>query len=328
VLQNCIDAGLVGGEGFAVDASVVKADASRQRFRNDDDDWGCGPGVRDYLDGLQVEDPVAVTPPKRVSPTDPQARWTAAPGGLAFYAYSTNYLVDTDAGIIVDVEATPAHRTLEVQSTKTMIERVEERVGLKTQRLIGDTAYGTAEILGWMVEDKGIEPHVPLWEKAERKDGTFSRSDFMYDAEADEYTCPAGKRLKQYWTTGRQPRDGMVMGETLRYHALKKDCEGCALKERCCPNTLRRKVTRSVHEAARDVARAVAQSPDYRRTRRQRKQVEMLFAHMKRVLKMDRLRLRGLKGAQDEFLLTATAQNLRRMAKYLGTGPPGIPEMA
>jgi transposase len=325
VLQSCIDAGLVGGEGFAVDASVVKADAGRQRQRNDDDDWGSGPGVRDYLDGLQEDD--AVAPPKRISPTDPQARWTAAPGGPAFYAYSTNYLVDTDAGIIVDVEATPAHRTLEVQSAKTMIERVEERVALKTQRLIGDTAYGTAEILGWMVAAKGIEPHVPVWEKAERKDGTFSRSDFSYDAAADEYTCPAGKRLKQYWTTGRQPRDGMVKGETLRYHALKRDCQACALKERCCPNTLRRKVTRSVHEAARDVARAVAQTPDYRRTRRQRKQVEMLFAHMKRVLKMDRLRLRGLKGAQDEFLLTATAQNLRRMARYLGTGPPGIPEM-
>ena len=83
-----------------------------------------------------------------------------------------------------------------------------------------------------------------------------------------------------------------------------------------------------MHEAARDVARAVAQTPAYRRTRRQRKQVEMLFAHMKRVLKMDRLRLRGIKGAQDEFLLTATAQNLRRMARYLGTGPPEIPEMA
>jgi hypothetical protein len=179
-----------------------------------------------------------------------------------------------------------------------------------------------------MVEEKGIEPHVPVWEKAERKDGTFSRSDFRYDAAAEEYTCPAGKRLKHYWTTGRQPRDGMVKGETLRYHALKKDCEGCALKERCCPNTLRRKVTRSVHEAARDVARAVAQTPAYRQTRRQRKQVEMLFAHMKRVLKVDRLRLRGLKGAQDEFLLTATAQNLRRMAKYLGTGPPKLPEMA
>ena len=179
-----------------------------------------------------------------------------------------------------------------------------------------------------MVEDKGIEPHVRVWEMAERKDGTFSRSDFRYDAINDQYTCPAGKLLKKYWTSGRQARSRMDQGTTLRYHSLKQDCEGCTLKEQCCPNTHRRKVTRSVHEASRDVARAVAQTPDYRKTRRQRKQVEMLFAHMKRVLKMDRLRLRGIKGAQDEFLLTATAQNLRRMAKYLGTGPPEIPEMA
>jgi len=327
VLQSCIDAGLVGGEGFAVDASVVKADASRQRHRGDDDDWGSGPAVRDYLDGLQEDDPVPVTPPKKVSPTDPQARWTAAPGGPAFYAYSTNYLVDTDAGIIVDVEATPAHRTLEVHATRTMIERLEDRFAMKTKKLIGDTAYGTAGILGWMVEEKGIEPHVPVWEKGERKDGTFSRSDFSYDAERNRYTCPKGKHLLRYRRPGNQHRVRVGKDGLINYHASKADCGSCSLKEVCCPNTPARKVKRSVHEAARDVARAVAQTPDYRRTRRQRKQVEMLFAHMKRVLKVDRLRLRGLKGAQDEFLLTATAQNLRRMAKYLGVGPPGIPEM-
>ena len=76
--------------------------------------------MREYLDGLEEDDPVPVAKPKKISPSDPQARWTAAPGGPAFYAYSTNYLVDTDAGIIVDVEATPAHRSLEVQSTKTI----------------------------------------------------------------------------------------------------------------------------------------------------------------------------------------------------------------
>ena len=329
VLQSCIDAGLVGGEGFAVDASVVKADASRQRHHQDDADWsGGGPAIREYLDGLEEDDPMPVAPPKKVSPTDPQARWTAAPGGPAFYAYSTNYLVDTDAGIIVDVEATPAHRTLEVQSTKTMIERVEERLALKTKKLIGDTAYGTAEFLGWMVNDKAIEPHVPVWEKGERKDGTFSRSDFAFDEAADHYTCPNGKQLKRYQRTFNPPRSGIGKDQTIRYRAEQRDCEACAYKEQCCPNTARRTVPRSVHESARDVARAVARTEGYRRSRRQRKQVEMLFAHMKRVLKVDRLRLRGLSGAQDEFLLTATAQNLRRMAKYLSTGPPGVPEMA
>jgi len=100
-----------------------------------------------------------------------------------------------------------------------------------------------------------------------------------------------------------------------------------ASKMECCPNAAAKILVRSVYESARNVAREVRKTPAYRKTRRQRKQVEMLFAHMKRILKMDRLRLRGLSGAQDEFLLTATAQNLRRMAKYLGTGPPGIRQM-
>ena len=328
VLQSCIDAGLVGGEGFAVDASVVKADASRQRHHEDDDDWGGGPAIREYLDGLEEDDTIAIAIPKKVSHSDPQARWTAAPGGPAFYAYSTNYLVDTNAGIVVDVEATPAHRTLEVQSTKTMIERVEDRFAMKTKKLIGDTAYGAAEFLGWMVNEKNIEPHVPIWERGERTDGTFSRSDFHFDEEADQYTCPNGKELKRNRRAFRNSRNGITKENTIHYRSLKGDCEACPLKQRCCANTPYRKVTRSVLEAARDVAREVAKTPAYRRTRRQRKQVEMLFGHMKRILKVDRLRLRGLTGAQDEFLLTATAQNLRRMAMYLGKDPPAASEMA
>ncbi len=328
VLQRCIEAGLVRGEGFAVDASVVKADASRQRHHDDDDDWGSGPGVREYLDGLQGEGSASPTPPKRLSATDPAARWTAAPGGPAFYGYSTNYLVDTAAGIIVDVEATTALRSHEVASTKTMIERVKDRFGVETKCLIGDTAYGTAEFLGWMVNEQGIEPHVPVWEMGERSDGTFSRSDFVFDAANELYTCPNGKELKRFRRPFKVPRTGITKSNEIKYRASKRDCAACPMKQQCCPNAEIRKVVRSVHESARDVARAVRRTPEYRRTRRQRKQVEMLFAHMKRILKMDRLRLRGLSGARDEFLLTATAQNLRRMAKYLGTGPPGIRDFA
>ena len=330
VLKRCMDEGLVGGEGFAVDASVVKADASRQKHHEgDDDDWGGGSrAINEYLDALNGADPPAVTPAKKVSQTDPMARWTAAPGGPAYYAYSTNYLVDTEAGIIIDVEATPALRSQEVQSTKVMIERVKDRFNLETRRLIGDTAYGTAEFLGWMVNEKGIEPHVPVWDKGKRTDGTFSRSDFIFDEDNDQYSCPNGKPLKRFRRNFKQPRTGVTKSNEIKYRARKIDCAACPLKEQCCPNTDFRKVVRSIHESARDVARAVRQTPDYRRTRRQRKQVEMLFAHMKRILKMDRLRLRGISGARDEFLLTATAQNLRRMAKYLGTDPPDICVMA
>ena len=326
VLRRCIDEGLIGGEGFAVDASVVKADASRQRHHeDDDDDWGGGSrAIGEYLDALH-EDGSSIappSPPKRVSQTDPLARWTSAPGGPAYYAYSTNYLVDTKAGVIVDVEATPANRTQEVASTKTMIERVKERFDLSAKKLIGDTAYGTAEFLNWMVNEQSIEPHVPVWEKSKRDDGTFSRSDFHYDETDDSYTCPNGKRLHPRRRNFRKLREIPARDGHIRYRASVHDCRVCPLRPRCCPNAPARKITRSVHESARDVARAVAQRPDYRITRRHRKKVEILFAHMKRVLKVDRLRLRGISGARDEFLLTATAQNLRRMAKLLGTGPP------
>jgi hypothetical protein len=218
----------------------------------------------------------------------------------------------------------PAHRSQEVWSTKVMIERVKDRFGLDIKKLIGDTAYGTAEFLNWMVNDKGIEPHVPVWDKGKRIDGTFSRTDFVFDEDNDHYTCPNGKELKRFRRNFKVPRTGVTKSNEIKYRARKIDCAACPLKERCCPNVESRRVTRSIYESARDVARAVRQTPDYRRTRRQRKMVEMLFAHMKRILKMDRLRLRGMSGARDEFLLTATAQNLRRMAKYRSTDPPEI----
>jgi hypothetical protein len=94
------------------------------------------------------------------------------------------------------------------------------------------------------------------------------------------------------------------------------------MKAKCCPNTSFRKIARSVHEAARDVARRIAATPEYVRSRHERKKVEMLFAHLKRILKLDRLRLRGMSGATDEFTLAAAVQNLRRLAKFTSQGPP------
>ena len=331
VLRRCMSEGLVGGEGFAIDASVIKADANRARGVPGSEsaqwrkDTAASRAVREYLDALEDNNPSddegeSPQPPstgKNVSLTDPAARWTAAPGGPAFYAYSTNYLIDLDAGIIVDVEATPAHRTQEVESTKTMIDRVEQRFGLKPDRLVGDTAYGTAPMLGWMVQDKGIEPHVPVWDKTERKDGTLSSSEFVWDAHANQYRCPQGHALLSDRRAFTKPRDHITKDETIVYRASQHDCTGCPMKQRCCPNTPARKIRRSLYEDSRNVARELATTPQYKQSRRDRKKVEILFAHLKRILKLDRLRLRGLTGAHDEFLLAATAQNLRRMAKRL-----------
>jgi len=322
VLRRCMTEGLVGGEGFAIDASVVRADANRARGVPGEEalNWKSGTGapraVREYLAGLEAANPID-TPPKSVSLTDPAARYTAAPGGPAFYAYSTNYLVDVDAGIIVDVEATPALRTDEVNATRTMIDRVQERFDLKPSRLIGDMAYGAAELLGWMVHEKAIDPHVPVWDKTQRHDQTLSSGDFQWDEQADEYHCPQGHVLRSQWRSFKNLRTHVTKADTIIYRSSRSDCATCPIKAHCCPNTPTRKIARSVHESARDVARDIAKTNVYKQSRKDRKKVEMLFAHLKRIMKLDRLRLRGLSGARDEFLLAGAAQNLRRMAKWL-----------
>jgi transposase len=328
VLQRCMNEGLVGGEGFAIDASVVKADAARAGGIPGAaiDYRALGPrqasrAVSEYLEGIEA-DGRPETMRKNISITDPAAEWTCAPGGPAFFAYSTNYLVDVRVGVIVDVEATSAHRTKEVNATRTMIDRVERRFALKPTRLIGDMAYGAAALLGWMVNDKAIEPHVPLWDRTQRTDDTLSSNDFRWDEERDEYRCPQGWALRTDWRTFRNPRSRITKADTLLYKSRQSDCASCPMKTRCCPNTPIRKIHRSIHEPARDVARAVAKTRLYKQSRKDRKKVEMLFAHLKRIMKLDRLRLRGPTGAHDEFLLAATAQNLRRMAKRLCPLPP------
>jgi hypothetical protein len=171
-----------------------------------------------------------------------------------------------------------------------------------------------------MVQDKGIAPHVPVWDRSERKDGTLSSSEFVWDEQANEYRCPQGHALLSDRRQFTKPRDRITKAGTILYSASQHDCTGCPTKQQCCPNMPNRRIMRSVHERSREVARELADTPQYKQSRRDRKKVEMLFAHLKRILKLDRLRLRGLTGAHDEFLLAATAQNLRRMARRLFEG--------
>ena len=195
-----------------------------------------------------------------------------------------------------------------------MIDRVKKRFGIKPDKFIGDTAYGTGEMLNWMLEEREIEPHVPVWDKSGDRLGLFAISDFSWDERADEYVCPAGKPLQRNRRNFTTPRSGVNKDNTTTYSASKSDCTSCSLKQQCTPITPARRIKRSIYERSRERAREIVETPGYTQSRKDRKKVEMLFAHMKRILKVDRLRLRGMSGARDEFLLTATAQNLRRMA--------------
>lgn len=323
VVERCLREGLVGGKGFAVDASLIAADANKQRsvpgeeWKVDPPGAEAGHAVREYLATLDdaAFGAASEVTPKFISPSDPAAQWTGAHKGHAFFAYATNYLIDTDHAIILDVEASRAIRQAEVGASRTMLDRTAERFGLKPQSLAADSAYGSAENLAFLVKQRGIAPHIPVFDKSNRTDGTLSRSDFAFDPDLDRYTCPAGKHLVQFHRTYATPRSGITKEGTRIYRASKRDCDACEFKPRCCPNTPARKIPRDLDEDARDVARALARTPAYERSRHRRKKVEMLFAHLKRILRLGRLRLRGPCGARDEFLLAATAQNLRKLAK-------------
>ena len=184
------------------------------------------------------------------------------------------------------------------------------------------TAWASARSGAWLAEEKGIEPHIRVFDKSARRDGTFERADFVYDHADDSYICPGGKRLRQRRKVYREPRPFVDENGLMRYRASKLDCDACGLKQRCTPNMPARKILRSIHEGARDLARDLALTDAYRTSRRERTKVEMLFAHLKRILKLDRLRLRGPNGAKDEFLLAATAQNLRKLAKLIPIPQP------
>jgi transposase len=212
-VARCIEEGLVSGQRMAIDASLIEADANKQNSTPKEDwdatriDLADAPrAVREYLDTLDEAafGAASEVQPKFTSHSDPASQWTAARKGPAFFSYSDNYLIDTDHGVIVDVEATRSIRQAEVGSTKTMLKRVKAKFDLHPERLIADTAYGTGPMLGWLV-DRKIAPHIPVFDKSGRNDGTWTGADFEWDAENDQYVCPEGHELKQFRRNSSDP---------------------------------------------------------------------------------------------------------------------------
>ena len=319
IVRQCMDAGLVKGEGFAVDASVIEADASRfQRVEGSEVEWSedqrARRAVREYVAALESENP-PINPrqkPKAMSPTDPTAAWTTRGRNKVMFGYSLNYLIDMDTSVIVDVEATPTRISKEVDATETMIERSKRRFGLKPDYIAGDVAYGTGEMLGWLVEH-GIDPHIPVWDQSKvAPEGKLTRADFAYDGDRDVYICPTGKLLT---TSGRVDNTS-----TLKYLAKRSDCAQCPLKPRCTTGRERR-LSRDVNQAARDYTQKLMETEAYSQSRTRRKKIETLFGDVKHNLGLTRLRLRGITGAKDEFLLMATVQNIKRLAKLAAIPP-------
>jgi transposase len=313
IVRRCLEVGLVEGENLAVDGTMVGANASQgSRVPREklEEAAQVSRTVREYLAELEQVNPVSDV--ETISTTDPDAVW-ATKGGPAMMAYYDNYLIDTGSRVILDVEATPALSRQEMLAAHRMVERVE-KFGLRPESLGADKAYGSGEFLAWLLS-RGVQPHIPVIDRRHQTGGHFTRDQFRYDSAENVYYCPEGKRLRY------RGQHRTVRGSS--YCSTAAQCQGCPQKQRCTP-TAYRKLFIHWDEPAREVARSLVGTPAYERSRRARYKIEALFAELKQRMRMQRVRLRRLWNVSEQFLLAATAQNLKRLVRFLAQRPPTL----
>jgi transposase len=314
IVRRCLEAGFVEGQHLAVDGTMVGADASRQsRVPREQlqEVAQVSRTVREYLAELEQVNPVPDA--EKVSITDPDAILTTKGGGTAIMAYYDNYLIDTASRVILDVEATPALSRQEMVAARRMIERVE-KFGLRPESLGADKAYGSGEFLACLLA-RDVQPYIPVIDRRHQTGGHFTRDQFRYEPAENTYYCPEGKPLR-YRGQHRTERGSS-------YCSTAAQCQGCPQKMRCTSTAYR---TLFIHldEPARQVARALAGTPAYERSRKARYKIEALFAELKQQMRMQRVRLRRLWNVSEQFLLAATAQNLKRLVRFLAQRPPTL----
>jgi transposase len=300
IVRRCVQAGLVEGKDLAVDGTMIEANASSQsRVRRT---------AREYLSELEKGNPVSAA--KMTSTTDPDAVW-AKKVGPAKMAYFDNYLIDTRSRVILGVEATPALFHQETVAARRMVEQIQ-KLGVKPETLGADKAYGSGEFLAWLL-DRGVQPHIAVIDRRHQTDGRFTRDQFRYEPAENAYYCPEGKVLS--FRGRRRESQGYL------YRSTESQCEGCPQKKRCTSGPYRRLFVHE-QESIRQAVRALVGTPAYERSRRARYKIEALFAELKQRMRLGRVRLRRLWNVSEQFLLAATAQNLKRLVRFLAQQPP------
>jgi len=327
IVGRCIEVGLVTGTNLSVDGTQVQANASpKSRVGRDAfaEAAQINQTVRQYLEEIAAQNPpapaaeneVAVSPnliaalPEKLSLTDPDATWSAK-HGPASLAYYDHYLIDNNSCIIIGVETTPARFSEETLAAKQMILRAKTRFGLQPATLGADKAYGSAEFVNWLWE-QGVAPHVPLIDRQKQTKNVFTNDDFIPVPTQNAYRCPEGKLLSY---VGQDRRSQQHI-----YRSTETQCRSCPEKEKCTSGRVK-KIGVSWYEDARRRTRSLAETPEFLRSRRARSKVEALFSELKQRIGLSRLRLRRIRHASEQFLLAATAQNLKRLVRFLTATP-------
>jgi transposase len=312
IVRCCLEAGFVEGRNVAVDGTIVGANASQQsRVPRERlvEAAKLSRTVQEYLTELERQNPVVGSEGSRklqekVSTTDPDATW-AVKSGPAVLGYYDNYLVDTTSRVILSVHATPALFSQETLAARHMLEHVSQ-FGIYPQNLAADKAYGSGEFLAWLLA-RNIQPHIPVIDRQHQTRGLFTRDAFRYEPKENAYYCPEGKPL--HYRGQRRSSGGDL------YRSTEAQCRDCPQKKLCTAGLYRRLF---VHwqEPARQVVRAFAETPEYKRSQRARYKIEALFAELKQQIKLRRVRLRRLWNVSEQFYLAAAAQNLKRLVRH------------
>jgi len=321
IVRQCIDVGLIEGQRFSVDGTIIAANASGQsRIPRErlPEAAKVSRTAQEYMSEIETlndeSDPDSPSgkPPAltdtdgKVSTSDPDAAW-ATKGGPIHLSYYDNYLIDNASNVIVDVEATPARTSQEIVAARRMLERVASTFGVAPMSVAGDKSYGTGPFLAWLI-DRNITPHVPVLDRSHQTDGRYTRHDFVFEPDVNAYRCPNGKLLN-FCGIDRASRVNV-------FRASPSNCATCPMKAACTVGRARR-LAINFDEPARQYAKQLVDTDEYRLSRRERKKVEALFAELKDVIKLRRFRLRRLRNVKEQTLMAATAQNLRRLIRFL-----------
>jgi transposase len=316
IVRQCVEV-LVEGQHLSVDGSFVEANAAKEsRIPREQlaEAAQVHQTVRQYLTDLEQQNPVEepIHQQEQVSTTDPDSTYATKGGTPARLGYYNNYLVDNHSCVIVGVQATAARMSQETVAAQDMLSRFAQWQGRGPESVVADATYGNGEFLQWLA-DRSITPYMRTRDSIHRKNSPyFGPEHFTYQPEPNRYICPAGQPLNY---GGRVYRN-----RAFAYIGTRKRCGACALKAQCTSAPFRT-LNIHQHEAARQRARELADTPEFARAQRQRKKVEALFAELKNQIGLRRLRLRRLKFVREQFFLAATVQNLKRLVRFLSSTP-------
>jgi len=317
IVRQCVAVGLVQGDNLSVDGSFVEANASKEsRIPREQltEAAQVNQTVRQYLVELEQQNPTEepVHQQEQVSTTDPDATYATKGGTPARLGYYDNYLIDNHSCVIVGVQATAARMSQETVAAQDMIARYAQWQGRNPESVVADATYGNGEFLQWLIE-RGITPYMRTRDSALRTNNPLYGPDrFTYLPESNSYLCPAGQQLNFVGLN--------VRNRTHAYIGSRKRCGACPQKEQCTTGQYKY-LAIHIHEAARQRARELARTPAFANFQRQRKKVEALFAELKNQIGLRRLRLRRLKFVREQFFLAATAQNIKRLVRFLSQYP-------